>query len=205
MSKRKGLSAEEKKIRVLNIFEERKNVFQLKEIEKIASKEKQINSMIVKDIVQSLVDDSLVDTEKIGSSNYFWAFPSKLILIKKDKLEVARKKHSELKRRLKSVNGELLEYESNVDDEILRKEEEDRLKSVKELLGKRRKEMDHLKDFDPVVFEQHKEQIDEAKEAANRWTDNVMTLKQWCKEKVNMESETFHKHFNIPEEIDYVE
>ncbi len=34
-------------------------------------------SQSVKEVLQSLVDDSLVDTEKIGTSVYFWAFPSK--------------------------------------------------------------------------------------------------------------------------------
>ncbi len=33
--------------------------------------------MSVKDVVQSLVDDGLVDSERIGTSNYFWSFPSK--------------------------------------------------------------------------------------------------------------------------------
>lgn len=36
-------------------------------------------SMSVKDILQSLVDDALVDSDRIGTSNYFWAFPSKAI------------------------------------------------------------------------------------------------------------------------------
>ena len=36
-------------------------------------------SMSVKDILQSLVDDSLVDSDRIGTSNYFWAFPSKAV------------------------------------------------------------------------------------------------------------------------------
>ena len=33
--------------------------------------------MSVKEILQSLVDDDLVDSDRIGTSNYFWAFPSK--------------------------------------------------------------------------------------------------------------------------------
>ena len=36
-----------------------------------------ITSMSVKDVLQSLVDDGMVDTDKIGTSVYFWAFPSK--------------------------------------------------------------------------------------------------------------------------------
>ena len=37
-----------------------------------------IVSQSVKDVVQSLVDDNLVNTDKIGTSVYFWAFPSKV-------------------------------------------------------------------------------------------------------------------------------
>ena len=33
--------------------------------------------MSVKEILQSLVDDGMVDSDKIGTSIYFWAFPSK--------------------------------------------------------------------------------------------------------------------------------
>lgn len=67
MSKRKGLSIEEKRQRLLQLFYERKEVFQLKELEKIAPKEKGIVAQSVKDVVQSLVDDDLIDTDKIDS------------------------------------------------------------------------------------------------------------------------------------------
>ena len=33
--------------------------------------------MAVKEVLQSLVDDNLVDSERIGTSNYFWSYPSK--------------------------------------------------------------------------------------------------------------------------------
>ena len=33
--------------------------------------------MAIKDILQSLIDDAMVDQDKVGSANYFWAFPSK--------------------------------------------------------------------------------------------------------------------------------
>ena len=35
--------------------------------------------MSVKEVLQSLVDDNLVDQERIGTSNYFWSYPSKVI------------------------------------------------------------------------------------------------------------------------------
>jgi hypothetical protein len=51
------------------------HIFSSQELEKIAPKEKGITEQSVKDVVQSLVDDGLVDTDKIGTSVYFWAFP----------------------------------------------------------------------------------------------------------------------------------
>lgn len=37
--------------------------------------EKGIVAQSVKEVVQSLVDDGYVDSERIGTSIYFWAFP----------------------------------------------------------------------------------------------------------------------------------
>ena len=79
MSKKKGLSIDEKRKRMLDIFYDSKEVFLLKDLEKIAPKTKGIIVQSVKDVVQSLVDDNLVETDKIGTSVYFWAFPSKAL------------------------------------------------------------------------------------------------------------------------------
>lgn len=42
-----------------------------------ASKPTGISAMIIKNIIQALVDDNLVDTDKIGASTYYWVFKSK--------------------------------------------------------------------------------------------------------------------------------
>ena len=73
----------------MEIFYETKDVFLLKDIEKIAPKTKGITSMSVKDVLTSLVDDGLVDTDKIGTSVYFWAFPSKATQVRKRKIETS--------------------------------------------------------------------------------------------------------------------
>lgn len=59
-----------------DFFYEKRDFFQLKELEKMLPKEKGIVAQTVKDVLQSLVDDRLVMAEKIGTSNYFWSFPS---------------------------------------------------------------------------------------------------------------------------------
>jgi Fe2+ or Zn2+ uptake regulation protein len=56
---KKGLSLEQKRDKVLEIFHESDEVYQLKEIEKIASG-RGVVLQSVKEVVQSLVDDGLV-------------------------------------------------------------------------------------------------------------------------------------------------
>uniref|UniRef100_A0A5F9DUK1 Mnd1 HTH domain-containing protein n=1 Tax=Oryctolagus cuniculus TaxID=9986 RepID=A0A5F9DUK1_RABIT len=85
MSKMKGLSAKEKKTHMMEIFFEKKTyVFQRKDMEKIAPKE---NS--------SLVDDGVVDCERIGTSSYYWAFPRKALHARNRKVEVLESQLSE--------------------------------------------------------------------------------------------------------------
>lgn len=76
MKKNKPLSFEEKRKRMSEYLLEKRDFFQLKELEKHLPKEKGIVQQSVKEVLQSLVDDRLVNGEKIGTSNYFWSFPS---------------------------------------------------------------------------------------------------------------------------------
>jgi len=83
----RGLSAEEKRVKLLEIFHETKDFFQLKELEKLGPKMKGIVSQSVKEVLQSLVDDNLVQSDKIGSSNFFWSFPSQRGTIMQNRLD----------------------------------------------------------------------------------------------------------------------
>jgi hypothetical protein len=74
-SKKRGLSLEEKREKMLQIFYESQDFFLLKELEKMGPK-KGVISQSVKDVIQSLVDDDLVAKDKIGISIYFWSLPS---------------------------------------------------------------------------------------------------------------------------------
>lgn len=159
MSKRKGVSAEEKRTRMLQLFYEKKDFFQLKELEKIAPKEKGIIAQSVKDVVQCLVDDGLVDTDKIGTSVYFWAYPSKALHTRKRKSEELEDKLSAVTAKLKK-SKELTEHARKD-----RQKTEERLGILSQLLElKTRKEeltteLKKYKDCDPEVLEQMKKDI----------------------------------------------
>ncbi|EJT99785.1 Mnd1-domain-containing protein, partial [Dacryopinax primogenitus] len=69
----RGLSADDKRSKLLEIFHETKDFYQLKELEKVRIC---TVSQSVKEVLQDLVDDDRVQTDKIGSGNFYWSFPS---------------------------------------------------------------------------------------------------------------------------------
>lgn len=205
MSKKKGVSAEEKRTRMLQLFYERKEFFQLKELEKIAPKEKGIVAQSVKDVVQSLVDEGLVDTDKIGTSVYFWAFPSKAKHTRKRKVEELEEKLNEITKKLKKSKESVDEAKKGRQDsdsrvEILQRVSE--LKTKKDTLSA---ELKKYKDNDPEIFQEMKKENQIAKEAANRWTDNIFAIKTWCKNKFMIEGAALDKQFGIPVDMDYID
>lgn len=72
---KRGMSLEEKREKMLEIFYETQSFYQLKDLEKLGPK-KGVISQSVKDVVQNLVDDDLVFKDKVGTSVYFWSLPS---------------------------------------------------------------------------------------------------------------------------------
>lgn len=159
MSKRKGVSAEEKRIRVLQLFHEKKDFFQLKELEKIAPKEKGVIVQSVKDVVQSLVDDGLVDTDKIGTSIYYWSYPSKAKQSKKKKLLELDDKCNKLSLKLENSKESLQKAKSGKEDT---EERQNFLKTIQELKLKKHCLKEKIKASegnDPDIIEKLKEDI----------------------------------------------
>ena len=116
MSKKRGLSLEEKRTKMVELFHEKKEFLLLKEVEKVAFKEKGIVSQSVKDVLQSLVDDDMINSDKIGSSVYFWSFPSNSLVVKQKKLNDLSSKidsHSRRNKELQSVISNLSKDRTN--------------------------------------------------------------------------------------------
>jgi len=205
MSKRKQVSAEEKRTRMLDLFHEKKDFYQLKDLEKIAPKEKQIIVQSVKDVIQNLVDDGLVDTDKIGTSVYFWSFPSKAKIAKQNELNNAKSKLQEYEKKL-NKNLEIIKMEK-VGKEVTNERQIllDKLKNLETQKLQLENELKKHKNSNPIEYEQMKKNIIVAKEAGNRWTDNIFSVKSWCKKKFFIEDSVIDKQFGIPEDLDYME
>ncbi|ESO97272.1 hypothetical protein LOTGIDRAFT_214096 [Lottia gigantea] len=205
MSRKKGLSVEEKRTKMMEFFYEKKEFYQLKELEKLCQKEKGITSMSVKEILMSLVYDGMVDTEKIGTSVYFWAFPSKASQNRRTKIEELEKQVKDLDTKEKNLTEMVVKVKCGKEDTTERQEifaelvkKEEQKKNLLTMLEKYR-------ECDPEVIEQIKQETVVAKDAANRWTDNIFSTKSWIKNKFSFDDSVIDKQFGLPSEFDYVE
>ncbi|XP_071893479.1 meiotic nuclear division protein 1 homolog isoform X3 [Anas platyrhynchos] len=66
-------------------------------------------------------------------------------------------------------------------------------------------EIDKYRECDPDVVEEMRQTNKIAKEAANRWTDNIFAIKSWAKRKFGFEESRIDKSFGIPEDFDYID
>lgn len=67
------------------------------------------------------------------------------------------------------------------------------------------KQLQTFRESDPKKLGEMEEQIPLLNGAANRWTDNIFTIKSWCKKKFMIEDKILNKQFGIPEDLDYIE
>ncbi|KAI9339489.1 meiotic nuclear division protein 1 [Pilaira anomala] len=200
---RKGVSADEKRKRIENIFHETGEFYQLKDIEKLGPK-RGVVSQSVKEILMSLVDDGLVTMDKIGTSNYFWSYPSAAVQTKKNKLhDLEDKLAKETERKLKlekNIEEAKQGRESSEERDLILQELKEQQKLSKEL----NRELEKYKENDPVLFETKEKAAKIAKEAANRWTENIWEMQSYCVNTCGIERNMFDQQFGITDDFDTI-
>ncbi|KAK9370916.1 meiotic nuclear division protein 1 [Lipomyces kononenkoae] len=200
---RKGMSAAEKASRLLAFFHDSLSFFAIKDIERQGAKTTGINSMQIKDVLQSLIDDGLVRCEKIGSGNYYWSFPSDASRSRILKLESIRKKVD-----AGNENVALLEEKLHF-ERAARDNTEERESLINDVHAKQSKvsalhaAILKYSDCDPELLESQRDALAAAKEAVNRWTDNIFSVIGFFRDQ-GTDLQMVYKEFGIPEDLDSV-
>ncbi|KAK3018459.1 hypothetical protein RJ639_004276, partial [Escallonia herrerae] len=206
-SKKRGLSLDEKREKMLQIFYDSQDFYLLKELEKLGPK-KGVISQSVKDVIQSLVDDDLVLKDKIGTSVYFWSLPS---CAGNQLRTVYKKLDSDLqssKKRLVELVQQCDALKKGREESEEREEALGELKAIEQKYNELKEEMGQFADNDPAAFEAMKQATEVAHAAANRWTDNIFTLRQWCSNNFPQAKEQLEHMYNevgITDDFDYLE
>ncbi|KAJ2606035.1 Meiotic nuclear division protein 1 [Coemansia sp. RSA 1804] len=198
------LTIDEKRKRMMEIFHESQEPYLLKELEKIGPKQKGIVSQTVKDVVQSLVDDSMCYCEKIGTSNYFWSFPSETAVKRQNKTKELEAEIGQLETKGRDLETSIAQAELGREQTEERKLLMEELADVEARWEAQNSELQQFKECDPALMALKKKQAAVAKEAANRWTDNIFIMQSWARDKFNMETENFNKYFDVPNDLDSV-
>jgi hypothetical protein len=158
----------------------------------------------IKDVLQSLVDDGLIELEKIGAKNFYWAFPSKLYCRLQGKVKDLEASIEADTARTEEARAKATELESATEDSEERRELATRLA---ELEAEEQEVLARLKtheENDPEVVDALAKKILIAKGAADRWTDNVWAIKDMCVSKFNTDPKMFDKMVGISDSFDYV-
>jgi Fe2+ or Zn2+ uptake regulation protein len=203
-SKKRGLSLEDKRDRVLEVFHTSGDVFVLKDVEKLAAA-KGVVLQSVKEVLQSLVDDDLVRQEKIGISNYFWSFPAEASTrVKADEQRArreaeAREQEAEaaaaalaaakaaLKKKKKSGGGgggggDDQEEEDEADEakeDQQRQAAASRISELERLIAEVRAELSARASSDPKHLGALREAARLCADSCGRWADNLGALRDW--------------------------
>ena len=173
---------QDKRKTVLHLFHESAKPWLLKDVEKAAAK-RGVVFQAVKDVVQSLIDDSLVHVDKIGTSNWYWSFPGEASAKLRHEvgsmdaqIAAVEAECAQLDERLEKAAAEFPQTEERQMAEVMLQsatEENDRLK----------KELESFASGDAAVLETIRGGKENCHEAVNRWTDNTLLLKSWVEKK----------------------
>ncbi|KIY62139.1 meiotic nuclear division protein 1, partial [Cylindrobasidium torrendii FP15055 ss-10] len=193
----RGLSAEEKRIKLLEIFHET-----LKELEKLGPKMKGIVSQSVKEVLQSLVDDGLVQGDKIGSSNFFWSFPSQQGALVQTRLKMAQEQRDASKVQLADIRAQIVVEKEKRKDSAERSAALEQLTRLKKEVVKLDAELSAYGACDPKKLEETRRGIMLAKEAAIRWTDNYSIAMSWFVPRIDTDASEVRKFLNVEEEYE---
>lgn len=98
----------QKQATILAWFHKTALAYSLKDLEKLIPSVASINGMGVKDYVQALQDDELIHSEKIGSGNWYWSFPSEAKKKKESSLAKAQEEYDK-------ANTTVTELQAKVD------------------------------------------------------------------------------------------
>jgi hypothetical protein len=197
--KRKPLSLDEKKEVLMGIFYASGEVFNMKELLKHGSSAGVVENTI-EDIVRGLVHERLVSDDKIGSGAFFWSFPSTAFLQKKARAAALEAELAAEEGARATMEARVAALSEDADAVSARAAQLAEL----EMLRARRAELEAAAkaaaENDPREM---LARVKRCKDAADRWTDNLLALKAYCVKKFGMGAKEAEGMLGMGDAFDY--
>lgn len=189
--------------RACSIYHRTQQVYTEKEIIALAAKAG-IAAGSIPDVHQGLIDDGLVEKEKIGGSNYCWSFKSKKDCMAQKTHQATLDAIQELKPKVEEALAQLADAKRGREDD----EEQGRAKKLQRLadLAKRKTaleaELEALKENDPAALADLEKELQLVTQAAHRWTDNIFECKSYLVKKRGIDKKQANKMLGITDNFD---
>ncbi|CAH7666924.1 Mnd1 family-domain-containing protein [Phakopsora pachyrhizi] len=184
---RRGLSEEEKRLRTIEFFNKSNSFFTVKDLIKWLPKTKGIVTQSVEETIKSLIDDDLIRSEKIGTTNIIWSFRS-------DQSNKTLKDFELLKTEVKALrcsNSELDQIVSRLESDRSKSDErQDNLRQIKMLkrdINEIELRLQQFRKSDPTLIKDK---------------NNLMNLMSYWKAIYHLTKTDFCNQFDLPLDFD---
>ncbi|KAI5159841.1 hypothetical protein NEAUS03_0636 [Nematocida ausubeli] len=196
MSRAKPLSMEEKTKRVLSLLQEKDDVFNMKDLEKICQKEKGVVPQSMKEVLDILISERKAKEKKVGATKYYWSFRSDLKLHKEAEIRKLIDENASL-----SKNKEILAEElSTLKENRSSPEREEMIKQLEE----KKKELESvnqtvavMNENDPAKIESLKEELSNVQKDLDEWAEAFNALQCYIRQSFNLSHSMFTEAFGI--------
>ena len=178
-------------------------MYNLKEVENLGAKAGVIINT-VKDVLQSLLDDNLVDTDKIGIGNFYWAFLSKAQQNRENRITFLTSEIDSTKNERKLTQSKLENVTETRKPTEARQAAKEEHQSLLEELAGIDAEMETLRKNQPEYVQECLDRAKKSTEEGNRYTDEVFTMIGFMKKTMSAREEDIRRQFEVPEEFDYM-
>lgn len=156
------------------------------------------------DVHNGLIEDDLVDKDKIGGSNFFWSFPAKKDRMMQLQHQDRLKNIEKLKVELTEAQAKLADAKRGREDDVdgTRAQKLARLQEISSLMKPLHVELASLKENDPQALADLQQELKLCREAANRWTDNIFNAQSYLVKKRGFEKKAANKLLGITDSFD---
>jgi predicted transcriptional regulator len=165
-----------------------------------------VNANSIPDVHQSLIDDGLVEKEKIGGSNYCWSFKAKKDRMAQKEHEQTLRQIQELKPKVEEASAKLADAkrgrEEGEDEENGRAKKLTRPAEVAKKKNEVEKELESLKENDPAALADLEKELKLVRSAAHRWTDNIFECLSYLVKKRGMDQKEVLRILGITANFD---
>ncbi|KAF8482915.1 meiotic nuclear division protein 1 [Russula ochroleuca] len=163
---------------------------------------KGIVTQSVKEVLQSLVDDNLVQMDKIGSSNFFWSFPSQRGAIMQNRLDGAAEAQAASEKQLSELHSAIAAERAARPESDQRGAALARLAVARKAFSGLQGELEAYGACDPVRVEEKRRAVILAQEAALRHTDNYSILMSHFTRQHNVEPQDIRAYLGVGPEYE---